>query len=296
MHELRAPRGLRSTAGHRPCFLASRDHLDTRPIPLRCPCGGVRISARRGRRSSALRFARESARAALCRRPPSVSGDRDELPWPRRARRPDARVSPPGTRSAVDQRDVCRAQGPVPGGLRRICPLTRRVDAGRGLLLLAVLVATACATSSGPGLPDPPPTSPPSEPRASAEPLGPERPMTTPGTSAPATAAASSSGPPTAPPDAVTPRTGLIVFNERCASCHADGGNAVAAKHFRLVDDKPAGHHAGSLGKTLRKVLGVTAKATMPQGGPALPDRDRDLLVAWADERDATSPPKPHRH
>jgi mono/diheme cytochrome c family protein len=170
--------------------------------------------------------------------------------------------------------------------------LTRPAEPIRGLLVLAALAAAACATASGALPPDAPATSPPAETSAVAPRPASDQPATTLGTSAPATAAATSP----APPDAAIPRTALMVFKERCASCHTDGANAVAAKHFKVVDDKPAGHHEGSLGKTLRKVLGVTGKATMPKGGPFLSDRDRDLLVAWADERDAAAPARPHKH
>ena len=110
---------------------------------------------------------------------------------------------------------------------------------------------------------------------------------------------------PLAPPSASAPaateqttaQKARAVFNQQCASCHIEGTNAKATKHFKLDHDVLAGHHVGSLGKTMRQVLGMNGgKATMPPGGHALSPEDAQLLVSWADEQDRSAPKQHEGH
>jgi mono/diheme cytochrome c family protein len=112
-----------------------------------------------------------------------------------------------------------------------------------------------------------------------------------------ATPAAPSASAP-APAEKTPTEQARAVFDQRCASCHTAGANAKAGKHLKLVDGVLVGHHAGTLGKTMRRVLGVGSKATMPPGGPALEEQERQLLVAWAEEQDRSSSKNnsPHPH
>ena len=175
-----------------------------------------------------------------------------------------------------------------------------------GLSLLGFALLGCAPTAATPGTPSA--SSPHAPPPSFADPLAPSSPPKDPSPAPPpstaaagppgsaaAAASSSSAGAPEAKPERPS---GLAVFEKKCASCHSEGGNPQASKHFKLVAGVAVGHHVGTLGKTLRAVLGITAKATMPKGAPPLPEDERQLLVAWADAQDALAPKAAgeHRH
>jgi mono/diheme cytochrome c family protein len=82
------------------------------------------------------------------------------------------------------------------------------------------------------------------------------------------------------------------VFEKYCAGCHTQGAkNATAKKldHFDMTSYPFGGHHAGTIGPTIRKVLAVDgSKATMPSNKPgSVTGADRDAIAAWAKAWDA---------
>ncbi|MGE5183941.1 MAG: hypothetical protein ACM31C_17845 [Acidobacteriota bacterium] len=93
-------------------------------------------------------------------------------------------------------------------------------------------------------------------------------------------------------------------FDRYCAGCHTRGGKHATAKkldHFEMTSYPFGGHHAGTLGPTIRKVLAIGGgKPTMPDSKPGLVKGD-DLaaIAAWTRAWDAAQaggahPPVPH--
>jgi hypothetical protein len=81
-------------------------------------------------------------------------------------------------------------------------------------------------------------------------------------------------------------------FEKYCASCHTQGGKQANAKkldHFEMTSYPFGGHHAGTLGPTVRKVLAIGGgKATMPNGKPgSVAGDDLAAIAAWAKAWDA---------
>jgi cytochrome c553 len=83
------------------------------------------------------------------------------------------------------------------------------------------------------------------------------------------------------------------VFGTYCASCHQKGGKSATAKkmgHFDMTTYPFGGHHAGEMGETMRKVLGIDgSKPTMPRNKPgSIKGDELALIAAWADAFDAS--------
>ncbi len=76
------------------------------------------------------------------------------------------------------------------------------------------------------------------------------------------------------------------VFDKYCASCHTKDGKQANAKkldHFEMSSYPFGGHHASTLGPTIRKVLALDGgKPTMPNGkqGTVKGD-DLAAIAAW---------------
>jgi mono/diheme cytochrome c family protein len=82
------------------------------------------------------------------------------------------------------------------------------------------------------------------------------------------------------------------VFEKYCASCHTrDGAKATAKKldHFDMTAYPFGGHHAATIGATIRKVLAIGGgKPTMPADHKgAVKGEELALVAAWADAFDA---------
>lgn len=75
------------------------------------------------------------------------------------------------------------------------------------------------------------------------------------------------------------------VLEASCAHCHgAESSNEEALEHFSMAGGYPfTGHHAGEIGETVRKVLGVEGgEATMPLDDPGSVKGDElERVVAW---------------
>jgi mono/diheme cytochrome c family protein len=90
------------------------------------------------------------------------------------------------------------------------------------------------------------------------------------------------------------------VFEKYCASCHTKDGKKAAKKkldHFDMTSYPFTGHHAETIGFTIREVLGVTGKKpTMPfDNKGAVQGDELALIVRWADAWQAAHPnAKPH--
>lgn len=82
------------------------------------------------------------------------------------------------------------------------------------------------------------------------------------------------------------------VFEKYCAQCHTQGGKSATKKklaHFNFTAYPLTGHHATTIGTTVRDVLGLSGKkAKMPPGKPGAVAGDELALVkAWTDAWDA---------
>ncbi|MBS1123507.1 MAG: hypothetical protein H6Q90_5735 [Deltaproteobacteria bacterium] len=78
------------------------------------------------------------------------------------------------------------------------------------------------------------------------------------------------------------------VFTKWCASCHTKAGKKAAKKkldHFDMDPYPPGGHHAGTIGFTIRDVLGITGKKPkMPSDKPgSVKGDDLAKIKAWTD-------------
>jgi mono/diheme cytochrome c family protein len=83
------------------------------------------------------------------------------------------------------------------------------------------------------------------------------------------------------------------VFEKYCSGCHTQGGPHATAKkldHFEMTKYPFGGHHAGTLGPTIRKVLAIGGgKATMPDSKPgAVKGDDLAAISAWTQAWDAS--------
>lgn len=123
---------------------------------------------------------------------------------------------------------------------------------------------------------------------------------------------------PTPVPAVADPKTQLLadetsawqqaqpVFAKYCASCHTqDGAKATATKleHFTMDTYPLGGHHAATIGPTMRDALGLDGKqATMPADKPgSVTGPDLAVIAAWIDawdaaERGGAHPPVEHHH
>lgn len=82
--------------------------------------------------------------------------------------------------------------------------------------------------------------------------------------------------------------TAKPVFDRACASCHTTNGKKASKKkldHFNFDSYPPGGHHAATIGVTIRKVLGLSGKkATMPDDKPgSVKGDDLAKIKAWTD-------------
>lgn len=86
--------------------------------------------------------------------------------------------------------------------------------------------------------------------------------------------------------------TAKPVFDKSCGSCHTKAGKKSAKKkldHMNLDTYPIGGHHTGTIGLTIREVLGVTGKkATMPFDKPgSVQGDDLAKIKAWTDAWEA---------
>lgn len=82
--------------------------------------------------------------------------------------------------------------------------------------------------------------------------------------------------------------TAKPVFEKFCSGCHQQGQKKATQKkldHFDMTTYPFAGHHAGEMAETIRKVLGIDGgKATMPKDKPgSVKGDDLAAIAAWAD-------------
>jgi mono/diheme cytochrome c family protein len=78
------------------------------------------------------------------------------------------------------------------------------------------------------------------------------------------------------------------VFDKSCATCHTKDGKKSAKKkldHFNMDTYPPGGHHTGTIGFTIRDVLGITGKKpAMPFDTPgSVQGEDLAKIKAWTD-------------
>ncbi len=81
-------------------------------------------------------------------------------------------------------------------------------------------------------------------------------------------------------------------FDKYCANCHVQGAKQATKKkldHFEMTSYPFGGHHAGTLGPTIRKVLAIDGgKATMPYSKPgSVSGDDLAAIAAWTRAWDA---------
>ena len=160
------------------------------------------------------------------------------------------------------------------------------------------------ATPPAPAEPAPPiePAAPATpvaaDPAKPAEPANPAQPAP------PAEPAPPARRPPPPKPDPARAKADLLAAETRawaaakpvlqtyCASCHTQGGRGATKKkldHFDMTGYPVAGHHAATIGPTMRSVLGLSGqKATMPLGKPGAVAGDELAAVkAWTTAWDA---------
>lgn len=158
-------------------------------------------------------------------------------------------------------------------------------------LCLTFLFVAACGSKSSPPstTPDDPDPDPIAAPDAGAEPV----------------ATAPDAAPAPAEPDPAQIKAELLaaenaafetakpVFEKFCSSCHQQGKKSATQKkldHFDMTEYPFAGHHAGEMAETIRKVLGIDGgKATMPKNKPgSVKGDDLAAIAAWADAFEAS--------
>jgi mono/diheme cytochrome c family protein len=86
--------------------------------------------------------------------------------------------------------------------------------------------------------------------------------------------------------------TAKPVFDNACASCHTTAGKKVSKKkldHFNMDAYPLGGHHAATIGFTIRDVLGISGKKpTMPANKPgSVKGDDLATIKAWTDAWEA---------
>ena len=113
------------------------------------------------------------------------------------------------------------------------------------------------------------------------------------------------------PPDIAKVRADLLVaenlaydqakpvFVTFCAKCHMQGGKKASKKkldHFDMTVYPMGGHHVGTMGPTIREVLGLEGKkAVMPIDKPgSVKGADLALVVTWAAAWQAANDAGPH--
>jgi mono/diheme cytochrome c family protein len=94
------------------------------------------------------------------------------------------------------------------------------------------------------------------------------------------------------------------VLDKYCAGCHTQGAKAATKRklgHFDMTSYPLGGHHAATIGTTLRGVLGITGqKPRMPADRPGIVAGDELAAVrAWTEAWDAADkaglhPPAAH--
>jgi mono/diheme cytochrome c family protein len=82
------------------------------------------------------------------------------------------------------------------------------------------------------------------------------------------------------------------VFDQACAGCHTTAGKKASKKkldHFNFDSYPPGGHHAATIGFTIRDVLGISGKKpTMPDDKPgSVKGDDLAKIKAWTDAWEA---------
>jgi predicted small lipoprotein YifL len=82
--------------------------------------------------------------------------------------------------------------------------------------------------------------------------------------------------------------TAKPAFDKACATCHTKAGKKSAKKkmdHFNMDLYPPGGHHTGTIGFTIREVLGIDGKKpTMPFNKPgSVQGEDLEKIKAWTD-------------
>lgn len=140
----------------------------------------------------------------------------------------------------------------------------------RHIAQLLTLVLTACGSTP----------SPPTTPVATSDPMPKDPELATPD---PATVKADLLASERAAWDTAKP-----VFDKSCATCHTKAGKKSAKKkldHFDMDTYPPGGHHSGTIGFTIREVLGLTGKKpTMPFDKPgSVQGEDLARVKAWTD-------------
>jgi hypothetical protein len=91
------------------------------------------------------------------------------------------------------------------------------------------------------------------------------------------------------------------ILMKNCAHCHTSKGEKANKKkldHFNMDTYPFGGHHATTMGKTIREVLGVAGKeATMPKDDPgAIKGADLDAIVEWTKAFDKSHEAGLHQH
>jgi mono/diheme cytochrome c family protein len=86
--------------------------------------------------------------------------------------------------------------------------------------------------------------------------------------------------------------TAKPVFTKYCSTCHTKDGKKAAKKkldHFDMDTYPPGGHHTGTIGFTIRDVLGISGKkAKMPYDKPgSVKGDDLAAIKAWTDAWEA---------
>jgi mono/diheme cytochrome c family protein len=87
-------------------------------------------------------------------------------------------------------------------------------------------------------------------------------------------------------------KAALPVFQKYCSHCHTEGGKVATRKklnHFNFTSYPITGHHAPTIGVTIRNVLGLSGKkARMPADKPgSVTGNDLALIKAWTDAWEA---------
>ena len=82
--------------------------------------------------------------------------------------------------------------------------------------------------------------------------------------------------------------TAKPVFSKSCGGCHTKAGKKAAKKkldHFNMDTYPLGGHHTGTIGFTIREVLGIGGKkTTMPYDKPgSVQGDDLARIKAWTD-------------
>jgi len=169
------------------------------------------------------------------------------------------------------------------------------------------------ATPAAPVAPAEPATpAAPAKPATPAAPAKPTTPAAPAAPAAPAKPATPALRPPPPKPDPAQAKADLLAAETRawdatkpvlqtyCANCHTKGGKGATKKklaHFDMTSYPVTGHHAATIGATMRNVLGLSGKKpTMPFGKPgAVAGDDLTAVKAWTNAWDAADKGGAHR-